>query len=162
MKFLVDAQLPPALVRWLRESGYEASHVEDAGLRDADDSPIWTHALANAAVILTKDEDFADRATRDHRAPAIVWLRVGNATNRALLHWLAPRWPQVRAHVPLNAALGEMLQHAMEQLSLSARAYDRILKVARTIADLAASERVEQPHLLEAIPYRSLDRNVFY
>ncbi len=69
---------------------------------------------------------------------------------------------QVRAHVPLDVALGEMLQQAMEQLSLSARAYDRILKVARTIADLAGSERVEQPHLLEAIQYRSLDRNVFY
>ena len=50
----------------------------------------------------------------------------------------------------------------MEQLSLSARAYDRILKVARTIAALAGSERAEPPHLLEALPYRSLDRNVFY
>ena len=50
---------------------------------------------------------------------------------------------QVRAHVPLDAALGEMLQQAMEQLSLSARAYDRILKIARTIADLAGSDRVE-------------------
>ena len=69
---------------------------------------------------------------------------------------------QVRAHVPLDAALGEMLQQAMEQLSLSARAYDRILKVARTIADLAGSDRVEQPHLLGAIQYRSLDRNLFY
>ena len=69
---------------------------------------------------------------------------------------------QVRTHVPLDAALGEMLQQAMEQLSLSARAYDRILKVARTIADLAGSDCDEQPHLVEAIQYRSLDRNVFY
>lgn len=69
---------------------------------------------------------------------------------------------QIRRHCAIDASLGDLLQHAMEQLSLSARAYDRILKVARTIADLAAAEKIEAPHLLEAIQYRSLDRNVFY
>ncbi|MEN9637368.1 MAG: hypothetical protein RL077_5772, partial [Verrucomicrobiota bacterium] len=69
---------------------------------------------------------------------------------------------QIRQHCVINAALGDLLQHAMEQLSLSARAYDRILKVARTIADLASAEKIEAPHLLEAIQYRSLDRAVFY
>ena len=69
---------------------------------------------------------------------------------------------QIRAHIPLDSILGDLLQQAMEQLSLSARAYDRILKVARTIADLAGGERVEAAHLLEAIQYRSLDRKVFY
>jgi magnesium chelatase family protein len=69
---------------------------------------------------------------------------------------------QIRTHISLDSTLGDLLQQAMEQLGLSARAYDRILKVARTIADLAASERVEAPHLLEAIQYRSLDRKVFY
>ena len=69
---------------------------------------------------------------------------------------------QIRKHCAIDASLGDLLQQAMEQLSLSARAYDRILKVARTIADLAGAERIESPHLLEAIQYRSLDRAVFY
>ena len=69
---------------------------------------------------------------------------------------------QLKKYCAVDPRLGDLLQQAMEQLSLSARAYDRILKVARTIADLASADRIESPHLLEAIQYRSLDRNVFY
>ena len=95
MKFLVDAQLPPILVEWLREQRHEAVHVEDVGLRHADDDPIWLHALSTGAVIVTKDEDFPKRAARDTQGPVIVWLRVGNTTNHALLEWLQPRWPDL-------------------------------------------------------------------
>ena len=69
---------------------------------------------------------------------------------------------QIRQHGAIDAPLGRLLQQAMEQLHLSARAYDRVLKVARTIADLAGADAIAAPHLLEAIQYRSLDRNLFY
>ncbi len=95
MRFLVDAQLPPALARWLREAGHEAVHVEDAGLRDAEDGEIWTHALENDAIIMTKDEDFAARTMQASRAPMIVWLRVSNATNPVLRAWIEARLPGI-------------------------------------------------------------------
>lgn len=64
----------------------------------------------------------------------------------------------LRKFAPLDRACSEMLEFAMSRLNLSARAYDRIIKVARTIADLEAKPNIEPSHISEAISYRSLDR----
>lgn len=65
---------------------------------------------------------------------------------------------RIRSICAIDAACQTLLKTAMEKLQLSARAYDRILKVARTIADLAGCENIQVEHLAEAIQYRSLDR----
>ena len=95
MRFLVDAQLPPALARWFIEAGHQAEHVEDVGLRDAEDSALWRYAMETQAILLTKDEDFAERARKSRTAPVIVWLRVGNISNHALRQWLTPQLAQI-------------------------------------------------------------------
>jgi magnesium chelatase family protein len=69
---------------------------------------------------------------------------------------------QLKTHCKLDFEGKEFLRRAMEELHLSARAYDRILKVARTIADLAESEGIRPPHVLEAIQYRTLDRSLWH
>ena len=68
---------------------------------------------------------------------------------------------QLKEHCKLDDKGNELLKNAMTDLNFSARAYDRILKVARTIADLAGSDSIAPDHLLEALSYRNLDRNVW-
>jgi len=67
---------------------------------------------------------------------------------------------EIRRHCRLDDEQAKLLSAAMEELGLSARAWDRILKVSRTIADLDASEEIKTQHLFEAINYRSLDRTI--
>jgi magnesium chelatase family protein len=89
------------------------------------------------------------RAIQDHRF-----------ADKADLHYNAQMSPKmVRKVCQISEAGTALLKSAMERLGLSARAYDRILKVARTIADLDGSENVELEHLAESINYRSLDRD---
>ena len=90
MTFLIDAQLPPALARALNAAGRPSQHVATVGLLNADNNAIWQYAVANGLAVLTKDEDFVTRRLLEADGPQIVWLRVGNCSNRALFAWFMP------------------------------------------------------------------------
>ena len=68
---------------------------------------------------------------------------------------------ELKSFCELDDATRELLKQAMTEYNLSARAYDRILKVARTIADLAGLDNITSEHVSEAIQYRSLDRQIW-
>lgn len=103
---------------------------------------------------------------QDSENSAHIRQRVNGARRRQLDRFagelfcnaqMGPR--HIRRHCSLDAAGQSLLEKAMARLGLSARAYDRILKVARTIADLADDNTIQPRHLAEAIQYRALDRN---
>ena len=94
MRFLVDAQLPPALARRIEGLGHRAEHVADCGLAAAPADTIWKYAVAGSAVIVTKDADFATRRLLQS-GPAIVWLRLGNSRRGVLLARVESEFPAI-------------------------------------------------------------------
>ena len=125
-------------------------------LMDRIDLHVQVRALPADALTQTKPgESSADiRArvleVRGRQAPRLKEL--GLAYNAQLRH------RQLREVCKMSDEAAALLKSAIKELALSARAYDKILKVSRTVADLAASDTILPEHLAEAIQYRSLDR----
>jgi len=110
----------------------------------------------------TPSESSATIRERVVRARSIQQQRFEtyNQTAQSPIHCNAQMTPKmVRTYCALDDSGDKLLAYSMDKLGLSARAYDRILKVARTIADLAGETNIGAPHLLEAISYRNLDRS---
>jgi len=103
-----------------------------------------------------KSTTIRERVVRARRTQRERFRRSSCPTNAAM----SPR--QVKQHCRLDAEATGYLEQAMEQMNFSARAHDRILKVARTLADLAESADIRAIDVLEAIQYRSLDRRLFF
>jgi predicted nuclease of predicted toxin-antitoxin system len=108
VRFLIDAQLPPALARLLNDRGYVGEHVNDIGLGGSPDRDLSRYALEHGAVIVTKDEDFANMAALGGHAPPVVWVRVGNTRRAALLAWFEPLIAEVISLVEAGDRLIEL------------------------------------------------------
>ena len=85
MKFLVDHQLPPVLAEHLRKLGHEARHVRELGLKSEADFAIWNYAALHDLVLISKDLDFFELASRPGESGRLIWVRLGNCRKQVLL-----------------------------------------------------------------------------
>lgn len=111
--------------------------------------------LSSTTNIGEKSESIRQRVAAARAIQTARFAKQPTSTNAAMGSRL------VRQHCQLDAESTGYLEQAMEEMSFSARAHDRILKVARTLADLAGAEKIRANDILEAIQYRTLDRKLF-
>jgi predicted nuclease of predicted toxin-antitoxin system len=97
VRFLIDNQLPVALARFLSSSGSDSLHVLDIGLAQASDSEIWRYAAERQFVLVSKDEDFFNRAAQPGAPVQLVWIRLGNCPKAGLLAAIERTWSRVCA-----------------------------------------------------------------
>ncbi len=119
-------------------------HIEVAPVSITEMSSTTTEEPSSAV----RERVIAARAVQAERFKGVEGVYTNSMMNSKLL----------RKYCPLDSRARALLESAMERLRLSARAYDRIIKVARTIADLDGAEDISSVHISEAISYRSLDR----
>lgn len=146
-----DCRCPPPLVERYR------SRVSGP-LLDRIDLHVEVPAVSLRELRGAAGERTAAVAARVAAARALQLARFGSGAATPVNAAMSPE--ELRRHCALDQAGRALLDAAFERLGLSARALDRILKVARTIADLAGGGPVRSAHVAEAIQYRTLDRRV--
>jgi predicted nuclease of predicted toxin-antitoxin system len=109
MRFLIDAQLPVRLARRLADLGHDAVHVADLGLVSATDQQIWNVAVKRGAVLVTKDQDFAIGRTAASTGPTVLWVRLGNSDNAALLRRIEQALNSISAAVERGDTVIELV-----------------------------------------------------
>lgn len=108
MHFLIDAQLPPRLAKMLRSAGHEAEHLFELGVPRLPDQDVWRIASERGAAIVTKDADFAAMRMRFADGPMVIWVRMGNIANGALLALFERALPEIVAAADAGEVLVEL------------------------------------------------------
>lgn len=108
MKFLVDAQLPGTLARWLRGKGCDAVHVLEREMSCVDDVSIWEISIREERILITKDVDFFILATRPGDTGRLLWLRMGNCRTQDLITRINKEWDLLTASYAEGQRIVEM------------------------------------------------------
>ena len=109
MTIWIDAQLSPAIAKWITESfSVQAVALRDLGLRDAADRQIFAAAQQAGSVVMTKDSDFVELVNRYGAPPQVIWLTCGNTSNARLKQILTKTLPQAIALLDAGEPLVEI------------------------------------------------------
>lgn len=108
MKFLIDAQLPGTLARWLRGRGFDAEHLLERNMAQADDLSIWKSSVEEGRILVTKGEDFFIFATRPGDNGLLLWLRMGNCRTQDLITRLNLEWTVIEAAYAVGQRIVEV------------------------------------------------------
>ncbi len=99
MKFLIDANLPPALAAYLKRRGHDCVHVSTMAAKDSSDKTIWTLARRQARVVVSKDEDFFHLANRAMDRGILIWVRLGNCATSRLLATVGSHLGEIESRI---------------------------------------------------------------
>ncbi|MEI6178408.1 MAG: hypothetical protein WCS43_16065 [Verrucomicrobiota bacterium] len=158
---MAEYRTPRILVFWTNPYGSRAGRRhENCKFRDRIDLHVEVplvdfRELSSNTIAGEKSATIRERVVAARQTQTERFRKSANSTNSAM----SPR--QMKQHCQIDAESTGYLEHAMEEMNFSARAHNRILKVARTLADLAGSSNIRATDVLEAIQYRSLDRKLF-
>jgi predicted nuclease of predicted toxin-antitoxin system len=95
VKFLIDHQLPPAPVSFIRECGHQCQHLLEIGMEQSRDIEVSNYATSNDCIIVTKDEDFFYLSRRSGSDFGLLWVRLGNCRTKALLAAFSQQWTEI-------------------------------------------------------------------
>lgn len=93
----------------MRRAGFEAAHVVEFGMATATDGAIWNEAISRSAILVTKDRDFSLLRAAKRQGPIVLWVRVGNIDNRALVRQFLSAMPQIVEAVARGEAVIEFV-----------------------------------------------------
>jgi len=114
VKFLVDVNLPPRLARWLKSRGHEAEHLADLNQLRATDTGVWNRGRRLRSVIVSKDNDFYDRALLFGAPPQVLHIAVGNCSNARLFEILDSGWLEIEIGLSSGSRLISVTQKEIE------------------------------------------------
>lgn len=109
MRFLVDAQLPISLARFLQQHGHESKHVADLKMMQTSDKDIWIWAKQSESIIISKDEDFVILHSAEENPVPLIWVRVGNTRRKELLEWFERLLPIIEEKLASGELLIELI-----------------------------------------------------